>query len=89
MFGETLAALKKVKRLAPFLRLGGHALIALDGTECFCSQKRSCPRCSQRRRSNGRSEHFHQMVSAATVAGANDSIANSAGGGGWSPMLRP
>ncbi len=36
--------------LAPFQRLGGRTLIALDGTEHFCSRKIHCKRCSTRRR---------------------------------------
>src|SRR5450755_306404 len=43
MFPRTLAALEAGGGLAPFQRLGGHVLIALDGTEYFCSQKLSCP----------------------------------------------
>ena len=80
MFGQTLAALEAGGGLAPFQRLGGHpgtgsgasVLIALDGTEYFCSQKLSCPACSTRLRSNGRTEHFHAMVSAALVAPGHD-----------------
>jgi hypothetical protein len=68
MFSYTLAALVAGGGLAPFQRLGGHVLIALDGTEYFCSQKLSCPNCSERKRNNGKIEHFHQMVSAAMVA---------------------
>jgi len=40
----------------------------LDATEYFCSQKIECPNCSSRARANGRTEHFHAMVSAALVA---------------------
>jgi hypothetical protein len=68
MFGQALAALEKGGGLAPLQRLGGHVLIALDGTEYFCSQKLSCPTCSSRARANGKTEHFHAMVSAALVA---------------------
>jgi hypothetical protein len=68
MFGQTLAALKSGGGLVPFQRLGGNVLIALDGTEYFRSQKLSCPNCSSRARANGKTEHFHQMVSAAMVA---------------------
>src|SRR5271166_7121307 len=35
-----------------FGRLGGRTLIALDGTEYFCSQKITCPHCQTRKRSN-------------------------------------
>jgi len=68
MFGATLAALEHGGGLAAFRRLDGHVLIALDGTEYFCSQKLSCPNCSSRLRANGKTEHFHAMVSAAMVA---------------------
>jgi hypothetical protein len=72
MFPATLAVLVAGGGLAPFQRLGGHVLIALDGTEYFCSQKLSCPNCSSRARANGKVEHFHQMVSAAMVAPGHD-----------------
>ena len=72
MFSRTLAALEAGGGLVPFQRLGGHVLIALDGTEYFCSQKLSCPNCSSRKRANGKTEHFHQMVSAVLVAPGHD-----------------
>ena len=72
MFDNTLAALETGGGLLAFQRLGGHVLIALDGTEYFCSQKLSCPNCSSRARSNGKTEHFHAMVSAALVAPGHD-----------------
>jgi hypothetical protein len=68
MFAETFAALEAGGGLGAFRRLGGHVLIALDGTEYFCSQKLSCSNCSSRARANGRTEHFHAMLSAAMVA---------------------
>ncbi len=72
MFSDMLAALVAGGGLAPFQRLGGHVLIALDGTEYFHSQKLSFPNCSSRARANGNTEHFHQMVSAAMVAPGHD-----------------
>ena len=68
MFEKTLGMLEAGGGLAAFQRLGGHVLIALDGTEYFCSQKLSCSNCSSRARANGKTEHFHAMVSAALVA---------------------
>ena len=62
------AALEAGGGLQPFRRLDGHVLIALDGTEYFCSQKLSCPNCLSRVRANGKTEHFHAMPSAAMVA---------------------
>ena len=72
VFGATLDALERSGGLDAFRRLGGHVLIALDGTEYFCSQKLSCPNCSSRVRANGKTEHFHAMVSAAMVAPGRD-----------------
>jgi hypothetical protein len=54
--------------LAPFQRLGGRTLIALDGTEHFCSRKIHCKRCSTRRRSDGGIEYFHSFLGASIVA---------------------
>ena len=58
MFDTTLGALEAGGGLPAFQRLGGHVLIALDGTECFCSQKLSCPNCSSRVRANGQERAF-------------------------------
>jgi hypothetical protein len=54
--------------LAPFQRLDGRLLIALDGTEHFCSRKIHCPRCSTRRRADGGTEYFHAFLAASVVA---------------------
>ena len=54
--------------LAPMRRLGGRALIALDGTEFFRSRNIDCPNCSTRKRADGATEHFHQMLGATLVA---------------------
>jgi hypothetical protein len=54
--------------LGPFQRLDGCILIALDGTEHFCSRKIHCPRCSTRRRADGGTEYFHAFLAASIVA---------------------
>jgi hypothetical protein len=54
--------------LAPFRRLGGRTLIALDGTEHSCSRKIHCERCSTRRRSDGGTEYVHAFLGASIVA---------------------
>ena len=58
---------RSTKPLAPFRRLGGHTLIALDGTEYFTSGKLHCPNCSQRRR-RPHGILVHTMLSATLVA---------------------
>ena len=67
-FDAALDALRQNGGLAPFQRLGGRVLIALDGTEYFCSQKLRCPQCQTRKRSNGKVESYHSMLAATLVA---------------------
>ena len=67
-FDDVLDKLRRHGGLAPFQRLGGRVLIALDGTEYFCSQKLGCPQCLTRKRSNGKIESYHAMLAATMVA---------------------
>jgi hypothetical protein len=60
--------------LAPFQRLGGRVLIALDGTEHFCSRKIHCTRCSTRKRSDGGTEYFHAFLGATIVAPGHQQV---------------
>jgi hypothetical protein len=43
-------------------------LVALDGSEHFCSRKITCPHCPTRLRSDGQTEYFHSFVGATLVA---------------------
>jgi hypothetical protein len=54
--------------LTPFQCLDGRVLIALDGTQHFCSRKIKCRQCSTRRRSDGGTEYFHTFLGATLVA---------------------
>jgi hypothetical protein len=63
---ETLLAEPPMRQA--FGRLGGRTLIAWDGTEYFCSQKLGCPNCLTRKRSNGKTENYHCLLSATVVA---------------------
>lgn len=47
--------------------LGGHTLIALDGTEYFTSNKVCCPACSKRKLRDGTVEYFHSFLAATIV----------------------
>ncbi len=67
-FDQALGVLRQHGGLTPFQRLGGRVLIALDGTEYFCSQKLGCPQYLTRRRGNGRGESYHAMLAATLVA---------------------
>jgi hypothetical protein len=67
-FDQAVAALVSHRAMDAFQRLGGRTLVALDGTEYFCSQKISCPHCQTRKRTNGKVESYHSMLAASIVA---------------------
>ena len=65
---EVVAELEGSGGLEAFRQLGGHVLIALDGTEYHVSGKVHCQQCSTRKRGKDKTEHFHALVSATVVA---------------------
>lgn len=67
-FDDMLETLQKHGGLKTFQKLGDRTLIALDGTEYFCSQKLGCPHCLTRKRNNGKIESYHTMLAATIVA---------------------
>ena len=52
--GLFMTAIEAAGPLTPFQCLDGRVLIALDGTEHFCSRKIKCEQCSTRRRAGRR-----------------------------------
>jgi hypothetical protein len=68
VFAEIVRNVDASGGLKSMRRLGGRVLIALDGSEHFCSRKIHCPRCSTRKRSDGETEYFHSFVGATLVA---------------------
>lgn len=74
VFAKVLAELEKSGGLAAFRRPGGHVLIALDGTEYFCSDTIHCEQCSTRRRSNGKIQYHHTMLAASLVAPGHSQV---------------
>jgi len=73
-FDQVIEQLRQRDGLKAFQRLGGRTLVALDGTEYFCSQKLSCPQCLTRKRSNGKSESYHSMLAAMIVAPGHNMV---------------
>lgn len=51
-----------------FKRLDGRVLVALDGTEYFCSKKITCPHCLHRKRRDDTVDYYHCMLAATIVA---------------------
>jgi hypothetical protein len=75
VFAEPVAILEGVNGgLDKFQRLGGHVLIALDGTEYFSSKKIHCHNCSTRQRGKGETEYFHATLGATLVAPGHDKV---------------
>ena len=67
-FDQAVEALRARDGFKAFERLDKRVLIALDGTEYFCSQKLGCAQCLTRKRSNGKTDFYHAMLAAAIVA---------------------
>jgi hypothetical protein len=67
-FDAAVAALRAHGGMQAFQCLAGRTLIALDGTEYFCSQKLGCPHCQTRKRANGKVECYHCLLAATIVA---------------------
>jgi len=75
VFADTVAALEGMSGgLDSFRRLGDHVLIALDGTEYFCSKTILCPHCSTRQRGKDGNEYFHAMLGVTLVAPGHDKV---------------
>ena len=67
LFDEVLAAVERADVLPSLTSLGGHTLIAMDGTQYFASNKLSCRNCPTRRHANGQIDYFHTVVAACIV----------------------
>lgn len=68
VFAHIVKDLDERGRLQPLRCLDGRVLVALDGSEHFCSRKIHCAHCSARRRADGDIEYFHSFVGATLVA---------------------
>jgi hypothetical protein len=73
-FDQVIEQLRQRDGLKAFQRLAGRTLVALDGTEYFCSQKLHCPQCLTRKRSNGKTENYHAMLAAMIVAPGHNMV---------------
>jgi len=75
VFFELTSRLEQEKSgLDAFRRLGGHVLIALDGTEYFRSKEISRQNCLKRQRGMGGMEYYHAMLGATLVAPGHDKV---------------
>jgi len=68
VFERVYRALQQGGYLKAYQCLGGHLLVALDGTQYFSSQKVGCDECSTRTHQNGRVTSFHSAILPVIVA---------------------
>ena len=73
-FDRLAAHLGKPEMQKSFQRLGGRTPIVWDGTEYFNSYKIGCSQCLTRKRSNGKTENYHTMLSATVVAPGHSKV---------------
>jgi hypothetical protein len=68
VFNWVYQALRQGGYLDPYLCLGGHLLVTLDGTQYFSSTKIHCQQCSSRTHKNGTVTYFHTAILPVIVA---------------------
>jgi hypothetical protein len=73
LFDFGFETLMKSPQRSQITRLDNRLLIALDGTEYFCSQNLNCSHCLHRMRNNGKKEYYHTMLCATVVATGHNS----------------
>jgi hypothetical protein len=67
VFNVIFQELQRGKALESFVFHEGYYLLAIDGTEYFCSDSIHCPSCLCRESKTGKKSFYHQMLSAVLV----------------------
>jgi hypothetical protein len=68
IFEEILQVLEQQDQLKGFRSFAGTLLIAMDGTDYFCSSQIHCPHCSTRTVKSGETQYFHRVLTPVIVA---------------------
>lgn len=66
-FKKVISRLQRGKGLEGLTVIDDNYLVAIDGTEYFKSERVSCRHCCVRNKTNGKAEHYHQMLCASIV----------------------
>lgn len=74
VFEEIFRVFEQGKHLSGFRSFQDNLLIALDGTEYFCSTKIHCQHCSTRTFKNGTTQYFHAAVTPVIVCPGNSKV---------------
>ena len=67
VFEAILQVLEQQGQLKGFRSFGDTLLLAMDGTEYFCSSQIHCPQCSTRQLKSGEIRYFHSVVTPVIV----------------------
>ena len=86
LFDDVLAAVERADVLSSLTSLGGHTLIAMDGTQYFASNKLSCRNCSTRRHANGQIDYCNSQAGCVESFGARLVCRGIAARATWSPV---
>ncbi len=70
--------LEKHRIINQFKYLDNQILLALDGTEYYCSKKINCPHCNHRNHRNGETTYYHQVVTPVIVSPSKKEVINLA-----------
>lgn len=66
-FKKIFAHLQRGKVLENFRYLGGHYIVAVDGTGQYSSKKIHCKNCCEKKHRNGDTTYYHQLLAASIV----------------------
>ncbi len=67
VFGRVFEVGRRYKALTGFQALGGHYLLAVDGTGQFASERVHCDTCCVKWHRDGRMTYYHQLLAAVLV----------------------
>lgn len=67
VFEEIVQVLEEQGQLQSFRSVANTLLMAMDGTEYFCSRQIHCPQCSTRQLKSGEIHYFHSVVTPVIV----------------------
>ena len=74
IFNSVYESLQAGGYLKSYQCLGGHLLVALDGSEYFSSERLHCPNCSHRTHKNGVVSYFHRAIFPVIVAPGHENV---------------
>lgn len=67
-FRAVHSVLQRTRVLEQFKVLDGRFVVSIDGTGLFSSSKVQCEHCGVKKRKNGTTEYYHQLLAAAIVS---------------------